>query len=293
MDRGSYADQRAKLAESLRELRRARTSSAAAFGQLIGLSQSTISRYETGALIPTTELVGRWCRAAGAGATQRKDLEQLARELATEFTSWRLLHRDSFAGHQLEIRDLEARTRVMRLYQQSLIPGLLQTAEYTRQMLSRWPTGTPATPANLAARVERQAVLYDEAKQFHFVINETALRLRLADEGAMRGQWDRLLVLSSLANVEIRILPPDASVELVPSNTFVMFDDEVVLIETVTAETVVHDPRDIDLYRRTFDAVHKAALTEAESAALLQGLIAAEGAAEVRGTTVHPRQRRH
>jgi hypothetical protein len=61
------------------------------------------------------------------------------------------------------------------------VPGLLQTAEYIRRVFQvfTWdPAGMEPhdTSAALAARLRRQEALYDESRQFDFIVTEAALR---------------------------------------------------------------------------------------------------------------------
>src|SRR5262245_55407584 len=87
-----------------------------------------------------------------------------ARSLATELRTWRALRRQSLAGHQQRFHALEAAAHLIRVFQPALVPGLLQTAEYARQVFLR--SGLAGTPAEIAevaaavrARLDRQAAL--------------------------------------------------------------------------------------------------------------------------------------
>src|SRR5258708_32913195 len=80
-------------------------------------------------------------------------------------------------------------------------------------------TGQDDIPAAVAARMHRQAVLYDVTKQFDYVLPERALRWRPADDaGAMRAQADRLLSLATLPNVRIAVLPSVRATSVVPTS---------------------------------------------------------------------------
>jgi transcriptional regulator with XRE-family HTH domain len=278
-----YAKQHELLAEQLRSLRRASGITAAALGECVGLSQSTVSRYESGKLTAGVQLVDAWCNATNADADTRHDLVGLARTLATEFNSWRMMHKGGFSNHQSEIAALEARANVIRIYQQSIVPGLLQTAEYARRLLAKLPVPPKDIGAALAARLERQTALYDTGKRFEFAIAEAALQAQVCDAQTLRAQWDRLSSLISLPNVGIRVLPSIAELSVVPATTFVMFGEELVIVETLTAETFVRDPRDIETYARTFASLASSALGQAESAGFIKSLLLAGADTELTG----------
>ncbi len=88
-----------------------------------------------------------------------------------------------------------AAARLIRNFQPTVIPGLLQTAEYTRSVLALGKTTDRA--AALAARLERQQVLHEPGRRFEFVISEQVLRWAPGPL-AQAGQIDRLLSLMTL-----------------------------------------------------------------------------------------------
>ena len=276
---GMYGERNARLAAELRRLRRASGNSAAAFGPLLGLSQSSVSRYETGRLTPTVALVQRWTKVAEAPPELTSELVAIAQDLSTEVNPWRLVHRDSFAGHQQEIRDLEARTRLVRVYQPATIPGLLQIPDYTRHLLQRLPgvhVPEAALPAAIASRMERQTALYDASRRFEFVITETALRSRICPDTVLHAQWDRLLAFMTLGNVDIRIIPIEVELPVVASTSFVLFDGELVIVESLTAESVVRDQHDIAIYTQTFERLLDVAWADGDARNVLDQLIHTE-----------------
>ena len=79
---GTYGQLHAAIASTLRESRRVAGVSATEFGARIGLSQSSVSRYERGVLTPTVQLVKKWAIAAGATGGQQTELAEQAKRLA-------------------------------------------------------------------------------------------------------------------------------------------------------------------------------------------------------------------
>jgi len=69
----------------------------------------------------------------------------------------------------------------------------------------------------------------------------------------LRAQLDRLVVLSRLDTVELAVLPFDARLPLSPGHSFWIYDDRLVLVETLTTELSLRDPEDIELYARLFE----------------------------------------
>ncbi|GGX93675.1 helix-turn-helix domain-containing protein [Streptomyces hiroshimensis] len=103
----------------------------------------------------------------------------------------------------------EAVAVVVHGFELVLIPGLLQTEEYTRTIMSG---SIPLIPeerieSGIAYRVGRQGRLGDETVLFNFVIYEAALRAMVGGPTVMKGQLRRLLQVGEQRNVFIQVLP--------------------------------------------------------------------------------------
>ncbi len=151
---------------------------------------------------------------------------------------------------------------MFRVYETTFIPGLLNTAGYAAAMLRFW-AGLMSLPADIdtavAARMERQNVLYAGKRRFLFVIEEQALRTRVGDEEVMAGQLDRLLALMSMPAISLGIIPSAGERHSLTQGSFWMFDDSRVQVETVSARLDITQPAEIDLYSQVFE--HAATLS--------------------------------
>ena len=238
------------------------------------MSQAKISKLETGQTTASVEDVERLANVLGATPDQAVALVDQAKGLATQLLTWRAMRRQSLVDHQQRFRELEAAARLIRVFQPSLVPGLLQTAEYARQVFLR--AGTIGTTADVAAavqaRLDRQAVLFDSAKRFDFLFTEAALRSRIASDMVMRVQVDRIVTLASLENVTVGYIPLAAELDVVPLNGFTLFDDQAVYVETISAELLHRDDRDIGLYSETFERLQAVALIGSAATHALRAL---------------------
>jgi transcriptional regulator with XRE-family HTH domain len=241
----------------------------------LGMSQSKVSKIETGALMPSVTDVEAWADACSAAADVRGALLDRVDALQTETRSWRSVHRPSFRRRQDEIRKIEDRARAIRLFQPSVVPGLLQTAEYARHILQLADmSGSGDVRDAVAARIARQASLYDQAKQFTFVITEGALRWQLCPPDVLLAQLHHISSLSTLSNVRIGIIPWSAPVAARQTTMFCLFDEELVYIETMTAELTMRDRRDIEFYLAAFSRLAEAATFDDAARALLARIAA-------------------
>lgn len=122
----------------------------------------------------------------------------------------------------------------------------------------------------MAARTERQAVLYDPTKSFHFLICEHVLRWLICDQLVMATQLDRLVSFSRLPNVRIGILPLSRRMPDFPMTCFSSYDDHIVIVETFHSEVTTRDPKDLDIYVETFDRFSSAAAYGEEMLSLIE-----------------------
>jgi hypothetical protein len=168
---------------------------------------------------------------------------------------------------------LYEQTQSFRIYEHNVIPGLFQTADYAAAMLSFWIDflGTSNDiGAAVAARMERQRVIYERGKQFTVVLEEQALRTWFGDAGTQAGQLDRLLAIMSLPTVSLGIIPMMTERTAVGSAGFWIFDDSLVALETPTASIEVTRPQEITLYAQMFEHLKSAAAHGREARAIIK-----------------------
>ncbi|AOP49998.1 helix-turn-helix domain-containing protein [Streptomyces lydicus] len=262
----------AELGAALRALRQASGKEAKAVARSAVMSTAKLSKIENGRVAPATADVERILTVLDVSPEIKAEYLAVARAQATEATAWRLFRRMGYHKKQEQIRALESSMALLRLFQPSLVPGLLQTPEYIRAVLE--PKGL--TEAQLfrtvSARIDRQRVLYDTSKVLRFVVTEPVLRWRLLPPAMMAGQLDRIVSVSRLPNVDVRVVPLDAPQRDVPGHSFVIRDDRVVTVETTHAEVVVTDPRDVSLYVEKFDRFASVSITGDAMRDLVEGI---------------------
>ncbi|MFJ3631773.1 helix-turn-helix domain-containing protein [Streptomyces sp. NPDC090112] len=263
---------RAELGAALRALRQSSGKEAKAVARSAVMSASKLSKIETAKVSPSAADVERILTAIGVSDEVKAEYLEAVRAAATETTAWRLVRRMGLHKAQQQTRALEAEMTLLRLFQPALVPGLLQTPEYIRAILSRHSLGEDTLTRTISARIERQQALYDSAKRLHFVITEPVLRWRIVSAARMAEQIDRILSLSRLPNIDIRVVPLSARQEDIANHAFVVRDDRTVTVETVHAEIIVTDPRDVALYVRKFEGFTSLALSGDSMRSLLEAI---------------------
>jgi hypothetical protein len=101
--------------------------------------------------------------------------------------------------------------------------------------------------------MERQAILYNAEKRFRFLVTEAALRYRVCPPAVLRGQLDRLLAVASLPNIELTVISTSIQLPFPAMHGFWIYDDKLVLVDTVSAELALRDRDDVELYMRVFE----------------------------------------
>jgi hypothetical protein len=122
---------------------------------------------------------------------------------ANEFLTWDMANPRGLRRRQETAAALERRTDHIRAFQPLVIPGLLQTAEYAQTIMRLSADYSEEdVEAGVAARLERQSILFSDAHQFEFLLHENAFRTRLGSPKMMRAQIDRLRTLTTLSNLD-------------------------------------------------------------------------------------------
>jgi transcriptional regulator with XRE-family HTH domain len=264
---------RQSLASALHDLRKASGLSGDRLARRCGMSQSKVSRIETGRLLPSVVDVEQLLTALEVDEETWYELLALARTANAEYQDVRASVRRGLHHRQRELATLEANTTPMRHFLPSLVTGLLQIPEYMRAAMSP-PVGPAAGDVGKAIvlKLERQAVLYDKAKNFEFLLTESAVRWQLCEPSIMAVQIDRLVSLSRQPNIRIGVLPLSMRVSDGSFHTFVTYDRRLVTIELFTGRLVLRDPKDIDYYCALFDFFSVHALWAEQARTVLRAL---------------------
>jgi len=260
------------LGARLREIRKDAGLSARALATATGQHFTRVSKIEHGVQAPSDQDIRDWCRACGAEG-QVLDLIATARAVQSAYLEFR---RQARAGMKRVLGahtvSLYERISLFRIYEHNVIPGLFQTAAYCSAMLSFWIDFLDVPDdldAAVAARTERQRVIYQGGKRFVVVLEEQALRTWFGTAEVQAGQLGRLLEAMSIPTVSLGIIPMMTERGGVASTGFWIFDDSLVALETPTASIEVTRPQEVELYARMFEHLQGAAVYGAAARALI------------------------
>ncbi|MFI7641591.1 helix-turn-helix domain-containing protein [Nonomuraea sp. NPDC049400] len=257
------------MGELLRRLRRGAGLTGKELASRAGVAQPTISRIETGRLLPVPETVERLVIALDLDEAARGELDALLVRLRDEVSRLKggLVGRE--AANAARVR---AARRVVS-FQSAMIPALLQTAEYARLALTIGRAVDEDDAARAAAvRVESQAVLFDPRREFAFVLTEGAVRTWPGSPSLMIAQIDRLMQVATLSQVRLGVVPWSVETPGFPLHGFTLFDGATSVVESLTGDVTSAEPGEVTAHEEIFETFQRAAVYGDKLRRLLDGI---------------------
>lgn len=256
------------LGVRLRALRAEAGLTGAVLAQRAQVGQPTVSKVENGRMVPSLDVLDRLTRALGLDEATALEVRDLL--AAVEAAADSGGPEDGTASTGVAVDDEVRSARLVRSFQCVVLPAMLQSAEYARHVFESAPGATPESVGRaVAARVERQSVLYEPGRESVFVLTEAVLRTWPGTPALMLAQLDRLLAVESLSTVRLGVVPWRRPVPVLPRHGFTLCDRRAVVVETFGAERVSVDSVEVASYEETFGRFERAAVFGGEVRELL------------------------
>ncbi len=229
-----------RLAGRLRDLRKAAGLSQAKLADLLGATQSKVTKIESGRTTPSVSDLDEWAKATKAASDERTEVAALLHDLEAGRREWRAKFRRGQHLTQREYDQMARESKLVRNFETAAVPGLLQIPDYARlRVLEGQRQGASPDPEEIAkavaGRLKRAEALYDTSRTFEFLIAEPVFHWRLAPAPVLRAQFTRIITLADLPNVSVSVLPYDADLRDTPQHGFILFDD-LAVVETLSNE---------------------------------------------------------
>jgi transcriptional regulator with XRE-family HTH domain len=241
----------------------------------LGIHQTTVSRVERGELLLSAEQLTTWLNTAKTSRDLRSRLRALTKAAHSETRTWQELQAQH-AHMQAASRERNAAARWVQIFDPTVLPGLLQTADYARRIIDLADiTASFDHAAALAARVERQGILREPGRTFQFVIAERLLRWEPEPGAPVLGpQLAQLAAAAKLDAVELAVLP-DSFVGALPWHNFVIREPAdgtpaYVMVELIHGEQEVVEGGDVAVYQTMWDRLWNASATGDDAVALIR-----------------------
>jgi hypothetical protein len=173
--------------------------------------------------------------------------------------------------------DLESAASSLRIYTPLTIPGLLQTEDYARAIVSAtWPLELTdlEVQRRVELRMQRQEVIgLDPPLRLWAILDEAALHRAVGGPDVMRGQLEHLSRVAHRPEITIQVIPFDAGGHVAMAGAFSIFsfddDPDVVSVEAVTGTLYLDRKADISAAGVRFDHLRSTAHTAIDSVKLI------------------------
>jgi transcriptional regulator with XRE-family HTH domain len=272
---GSPTVRRRELGATLRGLRLDRGFTVDQVAEHLLCSPSKVSRMETGQRGATPRDVRDLCDLYDVSdAEERERLMLLARRGRQQgwWQSYSLPYK-TFVG-------LEQEATQMTIYHSAVVPGLLQTGDYTRGIHEK---GVPQlNAAEVEERVEERAtrqqlLTRQNPPQVEVFLDQAVMQRPIGGPQVMRRQLDSILAAARLPNVKVQILPYEVGSHPALESNFIIlaFDGEaptVVYVEGLVGGLYLERPPEIERYLQVSEILRGLALSPKDSAVLLENV---------------------
>ena len=259
---------RSALAVFADELRAQRERGGLSRDELAGrvtYSASLISMIESGHRSPSRDFAARCDEAFGTPGTFAR-LERRLRDVP-------------FSSGFRPFQPYETEATALRLFEHSLIPGLLQTEAYARAVLETHPnTAAEVVEERVSARIARQLILDRDDPPpplLWVLLDQTVLTREIGGPKVMHDQLGRLAEMARRPNITVQVIP-GAGAHPGLLGAFAIAElaglPAIVYLETAHDGQTLEDPDVGAAMTLRFDALRTEALTGSASLSLIEKL---------------------
>ncbi|WP_187683611.1 helix-turn-helix domain-containing protein [Nocardia wallacei] len=272
-DRGPTA-LRIAVGGQLRRLREQRGISREAAGEHIRGSHAKISRLELGRTGFKERDIRDLLTLYGVGDAEEREAFLGVVRKANEPGWWQRFG-DLLPPWFETYLGLEHASLAIRTFEGQLVPGLLQTEDYTRAVIALGD-GQEDASRRVELRRRRQEVLdRPGGPTLWAVLDEAVLHRAIGGPEVLRGQLEHLAAMSTRNNVTVQVLPYAVGGHAAAGSSFTMLRfaepelPDVVYLEQLTSALYLDRSRDLELYRQVMDTLSVQAATPEKSRKLL------------------------
>lgn len=258
------------LGTDMRELRLRSGMSTRAVADRLGVSRMAVHRTESGKrTVPADEVIAM-CALYGVTGRDRERLVERATRGDND-ASW-LATGPAFHDQFRSFVALETEASSLTHVSMIFVPGLLQAPKYMCALTEG--VSAEAGPV-MTTRLARQSSMHKElAPNYHFIIDELALRRPVGNRRTMREQLDHLVDRAASSNVTIQIMPAEVTASFLIGGSFVLISlpgqQSHVYIESVETGVVLSAADEVRPFVDMTSGLRNAALSEQDSLALIK-----------------------
>ncbi|WP_280270811.1 DUF5753 domain-containing protein [Nocardia wallacei] len=230
--------------------------------------------------------IDKLCEIYRASPEIKENLKTLATEAESAKGWWHSLGNTESMSQLSTYIALEGAATALSIYQNARIPGLLQTADYARALLSTSPDLTAEeVERHVEVRLSRQAASSAARPRLDVILDESVIRRPISDPSSATGQIRRIISASRLPDVHIRLVPFDNGLHPgIEAGPFIILEFDaprdigpeppVVYVESGVGSALYFEKEDqVARYRRYWAGIERAALSATKTRAYLSKVV--------------------
>jgi transcriptional regulator with XRE-family HTH domain len=269
-----------RLAGELRRLRAEAELSREQVEEQTGVNEGTLYRLETARARPQRRTLVALLDLYEVADPLRTDLIDIAK--TADGQGWLRPYYSELPEEYAAYISFEAEARSVRNYESLFIPGLLQTEDYARAVISgTLPMATRTqVEQRVTARMERQERLQgDRPLELWAIMDEAAIRRMVGSRPIMRAQLEHLIDVADLRHVTLQVITFDIGAHPGMPGSFVYMefdqptDPELVYVDTLAGDLFVEAEADLRRYASMFDHLRATALSPADTTTMISTVI--------------------
>lgn len=267
------------LAAALRDVRTRAKVSVREVARRLSVHHTTVSRWETGAVVPSAEDVAAYLAVISVTGDERDRILALAR--ASDESDWLISGPPGISPQLASVMDYERTASAITVWAPLVIPGLLQTSDYAAAIISR--SSASISPGEVEARVmvrnaRRDALTRLHPVQLHALVGLPALHGQIGGRAIMVSQLRHIADMAQRDNVTVQAY--DLGGEWTPAHAgqFILYEFEedlspVVYLEHHRSGAFLVDEQDVVDYKAAAETIRREAMSPSETTELIASVI--------------------
>jgi transcriptional regulator with XRE-family HTH domain len=267
------------LGAALRQAREEKKLLLRELGAAISRDIGVISRWETGERTPKPEQVAQILTKLGIGGERYDEIMTLA--YGTNESQWVAFTLPEQRQQMAAYVDWEQSASRIVEVAPLLVPGLLQTSDYTKAIMTAAGVPTSEIALRVTTRIgRRETITKPKPTQLLVLLGQGALNQDIGGKRAMVEQLRHLLEMSARPNIELRIVPDhrgwhpglEGAFALIESRRANANKASIVFVGNRRSVLMLHEDRDVDAYKRAIDRIMAVSLQQDDSLKLIADL---------------------
>ncbi len=187
---------------------------------------------------------------------------------------WRLIMQRAYPLRYGPYAELEADATRIHMWEMRFIPGLLQTEDYARAVITA-SRDSEVIENDVAMRMARQEIFAkNNTPVVWFIIDESVLYRPYGGPEVMREQMGKLITMAEYPNTIVQVLPFAATDHPGGTGPFIIFEFDgehpIAYAEGRGSGRLIEAPRDVRDYMTCYDLIRAAALSRSATLEMLK-----------------------